>query len=561
MKQNNIGLRAISFPTHRLALPLPLLLVLASFCQIGLSDESKKDTRSPRPNILICIADDWSFGHAGVYDCRWVTTPGFDQVAKQGVLFQRAYTPNAKCAPSRASLLTGRNSWQLKAACNHTCFFPPEYKTFMEALREQGYRTGHTAKGWGPGRALDKAGKKRELTGPAFNEIKQKGKLPRGIHRIDYAANFETFFDSAKDNNQPWCFWYGALEPHRGYEYQAGARRAGKNIDWIQRVPKFWPDCETIRHDMLDYAFEVEHFDDHVARILEHLKSNQQLDNTIVVVTSDHGMPFPRCKGQAYEMSNHVPLAIMWPQGIKHSGRVIQDYVSLIDIAPTLVQAAQLDWASIGMAPTPGNSLMPILQSDRNGQVDSKRDHVVLGKERHDVGRPDDQGYPIRGIIKNDRLFLKNYRTQRWPAGDPVTGYLNCDGSPTKTEILNRRRTGQDPVHWTLCFGKRPAVELYDLSNDPDCIKNLATDKKLAATQLKLEQQLLEILTTQQDPRVIGDDPDVFEKYPYASPYHRNLFNKVATGKRVNAGWVNPSDYEEDNLDSLNDDTRQKHQP
>ena len=105
---------------------------------------------APPPNILFAIADDWGV-HGGAYGTKWVKTPALDRVARQGILFTHAYTPNAKCAPSRACILTGRNSWQLKAAANHICYFPPEFKTFVEALGEQGYAVGMTGKGWAPG--------------------------------------------------------------------------------------------------------------------------------------------------------------------------------------------------------------------------------------------------------------------------------------------------------------------------------------------------------------------------------------------------------------------------
>ena len=95
---------------------------------------------------------------------------------------------------------------------------------------------------------------------------------------------------------------------------------------------------------MLDYAFEIEHFDAHLVRMLEELESRGQLDNTLVVVTADNGMPFPRIKGQEYELSNHLPLAVMWPKGITSPGRTIDDYVSFIDFAPTFVEAAGLTW-------------------------------------------------------------------------------------------------------------------------------------------------------------------------------------------------------------------------
>lgn len=212
----------------------------------------------PRPNILFAIADDWSYGHAGAYGCGWVETPAFDGLARQGILFTRAYTPNAKCAPSRASLLTGRNSWQLKDACNHVCNFPPEFKSFMEALGENGYVVGFTGKGWGPGIANDADGKPRQITGRGFQSRKTQPPA-KAISANDYAANFQDFLDAAADD-RPWCFWYGTTEPHRGYEYGAGAAKAGKRTSQIEHVPAFWPDTEQVRNDMLDYAFEVEHF-------------------------------------------------------------------------------------------------------------------------------------------------------------------------------------------------------------------------------------------------------------------------------------------------------------
>src|SRR5215210_7989658 len=126
-----------------------------------------------RPNILFAIADDWGL-HASAYGTRWVKTPSFDRVAREGLLFTRAYTPNAKCAPSRACLLTGRNSWQLKEAANHICYFPPEFKSWGQALSEKGWFMGHTQKGWGPGVALDATGAARLMTGVAFNQRKAK---------------------------------------------------------------------------------------------------------------------------------------------------------------------------------------------------------------------------------------------------------------------------------------------------------------------------------------------------------------------------------------------------
>ncbi len=492
------------------------------------------------PNILFAIADDWSYGHASAYDCNWVKTPGFDRVAHQGILFTHAYTPNAKCAPSRACILTGRNSWQLEEAANHWCYFPAKFKGFMEALGENGYTTGSTGKGWGPGIAKDANGKLRLMTGPQFS--KRKAKPPaRHISNNDYAGNFADFL-AQTSSEKPWAFWYGATEPHRGYEYGSGQKQ-GKSIDDIDHVPAYWPDNETVRNDMLDYAAEVEHFDNHLLRILDHLEKHGQLENTLVVVTSDHGMPFPRVKGQAYDDSNRIPLAISWPKGIEGRSRTVDDYVSFIDLAPTFLEAAGISWEDSQMAELTGQGLSDIFESDKSGKINPKRDFVLIGKERHDIGRPHDWGYPIRGIIRDEKLYLKNFESDRWPAGNPETGYLNCDGSPTKTQVLEAQRRPDDRFLWEMCFGHRPTEELYDIHTDPDCVKNLINVPSFSSVKKTLSEELAQRLQVQKDPRIQGQG-EIFDRYIYASPGGRNFHNRYTNGEKLNAGWVNPSDFE-----------------
>jgi N-sulfoglucosamine sulfohydrolase len=520
-----------------------ICLCLAAFTDAA----AQKAGPAKRPNILLAIADDWGYGHASAYGCTWVKTPGFDRVARDGLLFTHAYTPNAKCAPSRACLLTGRNSWQLKAACNHICIFPTEFKTFAEALAEHGYFVGKTTKGWGPGVANDEDGKPREMAGKPFEQEKAPP-LAKGISNSDYAANFADFLKAAPAGT-PWCFWYGGVEPHRAYEYGSAIAKGGKQLTDIDRIPPYWPDNEVVRNDMLDYGFEVEHFDSHLVRMLALLERRGDLANTVIIVTSDHGMPFPRAKGNAYDASNHVPLAIMWNGGIKKPGRVVDDYISFVDFAPTLVELTGLSWNDTGMQPTVGRSLTDIFTSEKSGIVNPQRDHVLIGQERHDVGRPHDWGYPIRGIVKGDMLYLHNFEPSRWPACNPETGYLNCDGSPTKTEVLRARTEPKGRQRWQLCFGKRPEEELYDLKQDSDCLVNLANDARRQPLKEQLKRQLEIELKAQDDPRMFGQG-HIFEEYPYADAALRNFYERYMRGEKLNAGWVNPSDFAPAPLDA-----------
>ncbi|MCM8536715.1 MAG: sulfatase [Lentisphaeraceae bacterium] len=493
-----------------------------------------------KPNILFCIADDAAFKYMGAYGCDWVKTPAFDRMADEGLLFMKAYTPNAKCAPSRASVLTGRNSWQLEAAGNHNIYFPAKFKVFTETLQENGYDVAMTGKGWGPGIAKDKNGKQRNLAGKPYNSLKLKSPA-KGISNVDYAGNFEEFLKD-RDKKKPFCFWYGGKEPHRKYEYGSGIKYGGKKLSDIDEVPKYWPDNKIVRTDMLDYGYEVEYFDSHLGRMIKKLEELGELENTLIIVTSDNGMPFPRCKAQEYEDSNHMPFAVMWPKGIKNPGRKIEDYISFIDIAPTFLDVAGVDWSKSGMHSTPGKSLREIFDSEKAGRVVPERDHVLIGKERHDIGRPNDWGYPIRGIIKNDMLYLENFHADRWPAGNPETGYLECDGSPTKTFILNEHRKNPDYSYWHLNFGFHDAVEFFDLNKDPYCMTNLAAAKQDLLMQLK--SQMYKKLKLQGDPRMNGNG-QIFDTYPVIKGrnFHEGFLNGKYTKK--NTGWVNPTDYEE----------------
>ncbi len=489
-----------------------------------------------RPNILFALADDWSFGHAASYGCTWVHMPAFDRVAREGLLFNRAYTPNAKCAPSRAAILTGRNSWQLQEAGNHGGFFPPAFRTFTEALADDGYHCALTEKGWAPGVALTADGKPRSLIGPSYDRRRLDPPTPH-ISANDYAANFADFLDDTP-TGKPWFFWFGCIEPHRAYAYGSGARLGGKSTGDIEHVPGIWPDTPEVRQDLLDYAYECEYFDEHLARMLTELDRRGLAENTIVVVTSDNGMPFPRAKGQGYEISHHLPLAIRWPQGITSPGRVVDDFVSFIDLAPTFLEAAGIPWTQSGLAPTPGTGLF-----DCFNQADTTaRDHVLIGKERHDVGRPFDAGYPIRGLRTGDWLYLHNFHPERWPAGNPESGYLNCDGSPTKTAVLQARRHPATRHFWELSFGKRPATELYHVATDPDCLTNLAGRPEHAARQQAMHHRLFAALAAQNDPRLTAG-PQI-DEFPPAIEKWRGFYEKHQRGEAFAPEWVNASDFE-----------------
>ncbi len=431
-----------------------------------------------RPNLVLAIADDWGWPHAGVYQDQAVATPNFDAIAEQGVLFQHAFVSSPSCTPSRGAIITGQHFWRLGPAANLWSEWPANtFSEYPQLLREAGYFVGHYRKAWGPGKFDDQPAGKTYQSPQDFLDA-----CPAG---------------------QPFCFWFGTSDPHRGYLSGSG-KDAGIALDRVHLFAHF-PDTAAVRNDVADYYFEVQRFDRELGQLVKRLSDMGEWENTLIVVTSDHGMPFPRCKTNLYDSGTRVPLAIRGP-GIP-GGRLVDDFVSLTDLAPTFLQAAGVKVP----AEMTGQSLLPLLTSKKSGRVDPTRDYVLFGRERHTVSQQKgvQGGYPMRAIRNADFLYIRNFHPERWPAGTP--DYQNaelkqawlsdCDNGPTKTALWEIR--GEEPGKslYELCFGKRPAEELYDLSQDPGQLVNVAAHPEYAIQRKTLATRLENEIRNTGDPR------------------------------------------------------------
>jgi uncharacterized sulfatase len=465
-----------------------------------------KPLRGSRPNILLAIADDWSWPHASIYGAPEVSTPVFDRVAREGILFRNAFTAAPQCSPNRAATLTGRHIGQIEEAGTHASVFPTTYPVFTDLLEAAGYHVGYTRKGWGPG-DWKRGGWTRNPAGPEYSARKLDDIPFDGIADTDYVGNFADFL-AKRPEGAPFFFWYGASEPHLRYEQGSGIR-SGKNPVRV-RVPGFLPDDPTVRSDMLDYFVEIEWFDSQLGAMLHRLEELGELDNTVVVVTSDNGMPFPRAKANLYEYGTHVPLALRWPGNIPQ-GATTDALVSFVDFAPTFLALAGVD--------SPPSMVGEVLTPLLIGDVNSVRDHVLTGRERHTHARYDNWGYPARAIRTADYLYIRNFKPDRWPAGDPPE-YHDIDESPTKRLLIeNPDKYGR---FLEAAVGKRPEEELFNVREDPFCMNNLAGNLTAMGVTAGLRDRLMALLTEQCDPRALGTG-DIFESYPRVSPMRPEL--------------------------------------
>jgi arylsulfatase A-like enzyme len=415
-------------------------------------------------------------------------------LAERGVLFEQAFISSPSCTPSRGAIITGQHFWRLGAGAQLWNYWPSEFAEYPELLDEAGYHVGSFRKGWGPGEHPDQP---NNPAGPRYETVEQ-------------------FFIDRGDG-KPFCLWYGTADPHRPYDRGSGAA-SGMDLDQIDLFVHF-PDAAEVRSDVADYYWEVQRFDRELGELLDRIEAMGELDNTLVFVTSDNGMPFPRAKSNIYDAGARVPFVVSWPARVP-GGRGITDLVSTTDVAPTILEAAGLAVP----AEMTGRSLVPLLTSSASGRVDESRDYALFGKERHVPAQeaPVSGGYPMRAIRTDDFLFIVNFLPDRWPAGTPdyERAYIenawlaDTDNGPTKTYIWEHRGEPGGQRLYDLSFAKRPAEELYDLREDPGQLNNVAADSVYAAIKNELAQHLTEALRATGDPRVTGG-AESWETQPY----------------------------------------------
>jgi N-sulfoglucosamine sulfohydrolase len=508
-----------------------------------------------RPNILFAFGDDWG-RYASAYRAYQgadslsglIRTSNFDRVAGEGVLFSNAYVPAPSCTPCRSSILAGQYFWQTGlGAILQGARWDESIPTYPLELEKAGYHIGYTYKVWSPGLAQNAPyGGERsryEAAGTRFRNFSIEASQPAAETGIDAAkralydetrSNFDSFL-AARPADAPFCYWWGPTNTHRGWEKGSGKALWGIDPDSLAgRLPAFLPDAHDIREDVADYLGECMALDAGLGVLLDRLAKIGELDNTLIVVSGDHGIPgFPRAKCNLYDIGCEVALAARWPGRIPH-GRVVDDFINLMDLGPTFLDAAGVAVPSTMTA----RSLLPILESVESGQIEADRTFVVTGRERHVADARDGYlPYPQRAIRTSDYLYVHNFAPDRWPIGTPnglddpdaapppfevletdtFVAYPDMDASPTKAWMIHHRADADVRRAFDLGFGKRPQEELYDLRVDPHYLNNVAGAAEYAADRDRLQQRLMRVLREEKDPRVV-EDPPRFEQPPYAGP-------------------------------------------
>ena len=411
-----------------------------------------------RPNILYLHSHD-----TGRYVQPYgypVPTPNIQHLADQGVLFRQAFCAAPVCSGSRASLLTGQSTHatgMLGLAHRGWRLSHPE-RHLVHPLREAGY--------WSC-----MIGEQHVSTDP--NEVGYDRVVALDSNRVsDVAPAAMRVIAERSDSDQPFFLSVGYFETHREFFEPSTVRDA-----LYSRPPENIIDTAATRRDMASFKASARSLDHGVGMVLNALEEHGLIDDTLVILTTDHGLAFPDAKCTMYDRGIGVLLVVRGPGGTER-GRVVDSLVSHLDLYPTICDVAGIerpDWLE-------GHSLLPLM----HGEVDEIRQEVFAEVTYHAAYEPQ------RAIRTTRYKYMRRYDDQH-----PGRVLANLDDSPTKDAVLSSG--------WSLV--EPPTEALYDLWLDPGEGLNRIEDPALSDVLADLSGRLHDWMVKTGDPLLDGPVP------------------------------------------------------
>ncbi len=401
-----------------------------------------------RPNFIFFITDDVGWNDLGCYGNEVISTPNLDALAERGMRFTNAYLTISSCSPSRCSIITSRYPHNTGAPELHT-ELPDDQVRFPKLLRDAGYYTmlsgkNHIAK----------------LT-ETFETI-SKGRGPGGTE--DWV---ELLAERPKD--KPFFAWFASKDAHRGWQID----EVNKIYDPEKvQIPPFLYDGPKTRQDFADYYHEVTRTDTTMGELVDELKRQGIEENTYIIYMADNGRPFPRCKARLYDSGIKTPFLFACPG--KVAPAVTDSLISSIDVGPTVLELAGVEKHEMMQ----GVSFVPLIENP-NASV---RD-VAFAEQNWHVFQAHQ-----RAVRTGDFLFIKN--------NFPELQALNMESDPSfpaGEELWEKHAAGELNDDQKDVFQKpRPERELYQVSDDPLQLNNLAGKEDFAEIQAELQGLLNE---------------------------------------------------------------------
>ncbi len=443
-----------------------------------------------RLNFLLITVDDMNCDSIGVMGCKVPgISPNIDKLAEEGMLFHRAHVTIAVCQPTRAVWMTG-----LYPHKNGARGFERINKgtlTLPEALQRAGYYLG----------ILGKVPHVVPSRGSVWNYAVRANMMQKGRSPDLYYQKAKQFFDEAKKSGNPFFLMANSHDPHRpfaGSAQEKGRKRKGKkksNRGYPPvknpyqpnqvTVPKFLPDIPQVRLEMAEYFTSVRRADAIVGAVLRALRDSGMEGNTIVMFLSDHGMALPFAKTNCYYHSTRTPWIVRWPGVVRPGSADREHFVSGIDLTPTIVDALKLN----GPQKVDGRSFVPLLKGGKH----PGRDKLFTVFHKTSARRE----YEMRAA--HDPQFIYIYNA--WSDGNTVFRNESQNGR-TMRAMQKAASSNKKIADRVKLFLYRVPQELYNYQKDPDCLHNLANDKRFQPVLERMQKQMVSHMEEYADPLV-----------------------------------------------------------
>uniref|UniRef100_A0A8B9R353 N-sulfoglucosamine sulfohydrolase n=1 Tax=Anas platyrhynchos TaxID=8839 RepID=A0A8B9R353_ANAPL len=452
---------------------------------------------APARNALLLLADDGGF-ESGAYNNSAIRTPALDALARHSLLFQNAFTAVSSCSPSRASILTGLPQHQngmygLHQDVHHFNSFDG-VRSLPQLLSQANVRTGIIGKKHvGPGAVYPFDFAYTEENSSVLQVGRNITRIKQLVRRFLQSQDTRPFFLYVAFHDPHRC---GHSQPQYGAfceKFGNGESGMGRIPDWKPQlyrpeevqVPPFVPDTPAARADLAAQYTTIGRMDQGIGLVLEELRRAGFLNSTLVIYTSDNGIPFPSGRTNLYRSGTAEPLLLSSPEHTQRWGQVSSAFASLLDVTPTI-----LDWFSI---PYPSYSIF------------GSKPVQLTGKS-------------LLPALEREQPWATTFSSQ--------SHHEDFYVSPTFQDLLSRTRAGQ-PTHWNKTLHQyyyRDRWELFDHSQDPTESHNLAPDPRYAAVFQMLRTQLLKWQWDTGDPWVCAPDAVLEEKLsPRCQPLHNEL--------------------------------------
>lgn len=464
------------------SLAIFITLIWASACQ------------AESPNFVITIADDHGVYHSSVYGSPEFQTPHLQQLAKDGMRFDNAYVASPACAPSRAALFTGRMPYNNGIVGNHEIGLKPGVGSLLPTLLEQGYEVVFHGK-------VGHAGRKH------FGQYVPDGvKIlgGGGLQQTMTLDKVKSFLEERPENAPPLALFLGWTDTHTAWPPKEEARIAAEDVV----IPPKIFDTPEARVEMTRYVEGAEDIDRRFGKTRELIAKHLDVNNTLVVYTSDHGMPWPFAKWSLYETGIRTPLIAAWPGKIR-PGSSTEAMVSWIDLMPTLIDLAG------GKSPSgiDGRSFAKVLF----GKADKHRD-VIFATHK---GDNDKNVYPIRSVRVGKWKYIRNLNpefaytthTDVWATEDPRIDKHWAHAGHHWQSYIDAAKTDPKAEAFLRDYHSSPAEELYQIEADPFEQDNLADVPTHAEKLAELRMMVSGRMAKVGDDKSLSGKPRLFKDF------------------------------------------------